>query len=135
MSEARLIACGKKLHNLKSVKDDLEKQLKAVNAEITELSTQVIPDLMEQLEVPKITIDGIGTLFKRPEVYAYVLAERREDFHTWLREHGHGDLVKETVHPATLKAFAKEQLSEGNPLPEELIKATLIQTAQIRKGK
>ena len=35
----------------------------------------------------------------------------------WLKENGHGDIVKEDVHSATLRAFVIGLREEGNPLP------------------
>jgi chromosome segregation ATPase len=132
MSEERLVACGRKLATLKSTKEDLERSLTAVNNEITQLTQQIIPELMAAMDISRLSIEGLGTLFKRSEVHAYVLAERREEFHQWLRENGHEDLIKETVHPKTLKAFATEQLTDGNPLPE-CVTATIIPTATLRR--
>jgi hypothetical protein len=42
---------------------------------------------------------------------------------------------KESIHPSTLKAFVKERLKAGEPLPAETLKLYIGQTAKIKKPK
>jgi hypothetical protein len=134
MSRDKLVQYAHDLRALKTQKEELEGQLKTVNAQLTELTTKTIPEALQDQEVPRLTVDGVGTLYLQTEVYAFVPAEQRDAFYDWLRMNGHGDLIKDTVHPGTLKAWAKEQLSEGIALPDELVKATLVPTARLKKG-
>ena len=132
MSE-QLTEMAKSLRALKDEKEQLEAKLKEVNGGIRKLAEGDIPEYMEDNEIDKVSIEGVGTIYLSTKVYAHVKAENREPFFEWLREHGNGDLIKETVHPSTLNAFAKEQLSEGHALPDQLIDAKLYQTANLRR--
>lgn len=133
MSKSQLTNMVKRLRKAKDRKEKLEADLKAVNADIRELTEQKIPTYMEENEIEKHTVAKCGTVFIQTKVYAHVKAENRPKFFDWLREHGNDDLIKETVHPSTLNAFAKEQLSEGKPLPDEIIEARLYPTATLRR--
>lgn len=130
---SRLTEMVKRLRTLKNEKERAEAGLKAINSEIRKLAEQDIPTYMEENEIEKETVSGVGTVFLQTKVYANVKADDREAFFAWLRDNGNADLIKETVHPATLNAFAKEQLSEGKALPETL-EARLYPTATLRRS-
>lgn len=121
------------LRDLKTQKEELEAQLKHVNGEIRKLAEHRIPEYMEENEIEKFSVTGVGTVYTQQKVYANVKAENREAFYQWLREHGASELIKETVHPSTLNAFAKEQLTEGKDLPD-VLEARIYPTATLRRS-
>ena len=121
------------LRDLKTQKEELEAQLKDVNKKIRKLAEQQIPEYMEENEIEKLSVAGVGTIYLTQKVYANVKAEDREAFMDWLRSTGHEDLINEQVHPSTLNAFAKEQISEGRELPE-VLDARLYPTATLRRS-
>lgn len=120
------------LRDLKDRKEQLEDELKSVNGQIRALAEGKIPEYMEENEIEKFSVTGVGTVYVQQKVYANVKADDREAFFHWLRENGSADLIKETVHPSTLNAFAKEQLSEGKELPD-VLDARLYPTATLRR--
>lgn len=121
------------MRELKDRKKSLEDELKALNEELTSIETEKLPTCMDDNDVEKFTVPGVGTIYQQVKVYAYVKAEDRERFHDWLRATENGELIKETVHPQTLNAFAKEQLEAGNDLPE-WFKASKVPTAMLRRN-
>ena len=123
----------KHLAELKEKKKRVEEELTAINKEIQLLAEKEIPEFMDENDLDKVTVSGVGTCYLRSDVRAYVKADDREAFHQWLKETNNGELIKETVHPTTLKAFAKESLSNGKQLPE-FISATSFLVATVRKG-
>ena len=52
-----------------------------------------------------------------------------------LIDDGYSPSSKESVHSGTLKAWLKEQVAEGTPVPLELFGAYLGQVATIKKGR
>ena len=130
---SKMIELAKEAGDLKEKKTDLEAKLKAVGQRLSQILDHELPEIMEDQEVPKFSVDGIGTIFLRTEVYSNVRKDDRETFYSWLRENGHEDLIVPWVFPATQKAFIKEQLNEGNPLPE-FLDARFIQKATIRSS-
>lgn len=127
----KVIAAAKKLAELRDKKKKLEDELKYVNIEKGLLETNTLPKLMEDHEIEKMTIEGVGTLYTQTGVYASILAADRDEAHIWFKEHGHGDLVKEAIHHSTLRSWVKEQLEEGKTVPE-FLHAKPVTTARIR---
>lgn len=132
MANDILIAHARRFRELKDRKETLESELKECQAEITLLEKEVIPQKMDENEIEKFTVEGVGTIFTQMKVYASVPKEREMEFHAWLRDEGHGDMIRDYVFPGTLSSFAKEQLEQGVELPE-FIKATKIETAMLRR--
>lgn len=128
----QLVAMVRDLRTAKDRKKELEDELKTVNGKIRSLAEHEIPDYMEENDIDKLSVEGVGTCYLTQKVYASVKVDDREGFYEWLRENGNADLIKETVYPATLNAFAKEQLSEGKALPE-MCEARLYPTANLRR--
>jgi hypothetical protein len=112
--------------DLKTNVEELKALTKSVEAKYDDLRKRRLPDKMQELGL--ISPDGKGgfthssgaKVHLRVEVYAYCKKENEPAFFAWLREEGHGDLIKETVHAQTLKAFAKECLKDGVALPAQL---------------
>lgn len=42
----------------------------------------------------------------------------KEEFFDFVRSQDEGELIKETIHPSSLRAFAVRTLKEGTPFPE-----------------
>ena len=121
------------LRSLKDEKEELEEKLKAVNLAIKDIAVYKLPKAMEDAEVEKMTISGVGTVYIKHVIYASLPEEHRDRAYEWLAENGHGALIKETVNANTLKAWAKEQLENNTPLPE-FIKASFVNEATIRRS-
>lgn len=128
----QLAGYARDLRTLKDRKDSLEEELKEVNEGIRKLAEETIPSYMTDNEIDKISVAGVGTLFTQMKVRAYVKKEDEERFHAWLREQGHDDMIRAYVFPATLAAFAKEQLENGVDLPDYL-NAAKVEVAQLRR--
>ena len=128
-----LTEMGKELRELKDTKEALEEQVKEINKRITVLATHDIPEEMEEKEIDKITIDGVGTLSVQTKIYANVKKDDRERFHQWLRENGNGEMVVDYVWPATVNAFIKEGLEENREYPD-FISVTYVPTASLRRN-
>lgn len=130
---------GKHLASLKQRKKELEDDVSKVNAEITRIETVDLPKLMEDNEIDKFSISGVGTVYLSTETYVSVLKDDRPALYEWLREQGHGPLVVDWVFPNTLTAFVKEQnqaaIEEGGHELPSFVKVTLMPTARIRKSK
>ena len=85
---------------------------------------RLLPKKMEDQGVEKFTVDGRG-IRVQIEVYASIPADHRDMAYEWLRKHGLGDVISNTVNGSTLKAMVKEQISIGHHLPEDLFKVMM----------
>ncbi len=129
---SKLTGLAQRFRELKDQKEAHEETLKAINKELEDLAVNQLPTAMDENEIEKFTVEGVGTIYQQVEVYANVKKENQETFFAWLRENGHGDLVKETVYPQTLKSFAKEQIEAGVDLPD-YVTAHKVPTARLRR--
>ena len=113
--------------------DILKPVIDALNEEYDDIRKGLLPDQMQEEDIKTITIDGVGRVQLAGDVYASIPAEQQEAAFTWLRENGYGDLIRETVFSATLKAWAKEGLEQERKMPEDIFKVTPYTRASIVK--
>lgn len=128
----KIVTAAKKLDALRDEKKRLEDELKEVNKQKGKLEMQTLPKLMADAEIQKMSIEGIGTLFTKNNVFAHIREEDRPKAFDWFRDNGHGGLIKETVHFKTLTSWAKEQLEEGKEVPK-FCNAKPVTLARIRR--
>jgi len=118
---------------LRSEKDDLEAQLAIVNAKFDVLRTEVIPAKMDDDGIERITFDGIGRVGLTADML--VSATDKAGLFAWLHENGFQDLIQPTINASTLKAFVKNRMKEGKPVPEEYLRVIPFTRASITKVK
>lgn len=126
-----------KIANMKNIKERLDfkkAELKEIQKEYDKMRLEVIPNLMDDEGIEKMSVEGVGTLYLTSDVYASIPAVTKRDAWEWLSDNGHGDLITETVNSSTLKAFVKDAISKGEELPEGLFKVTPFTRASIRKS-
>lgn len=111
---------AKEMYDLKAEKDQLEERLGVLNSRYDNLSKTILPQIMDDMEQDKVSIKGVGTVYLQAEVQASIPSVESEAAIAWLKKNGHGDIVKETVHPGTLKAWTKEQISTGGKLAPQI---------------
>ncbi len=124
---------AKELADLKAQKTEAEALVKSLNKQIIAVSVGKMPALMADLEIPKFVVDGVGTFYLQQKLEVFVAAEDRDEVYTWCKENGHEALLVEYIWPRTLNSWAKEQLTECQPLPEKM-KATFIPTTMLRRS-
>lgn len=116
------------------------------------LRKQVLPSVMEDLEVEHVKIAGVGRVELRSDMFVSTLKggtallpplnENGEpDFgpelengeptregwepcnlHDWLARQGAADLITETVNASSLKALLRRKIKDGIEVPPELVK-------------
>jgi len=78
----------------------LELQLKAKKDAVKTLSQEIIPAKMQELGLESLTLKDGSAVQVKQLVQASITAENRETAFTWLRDNGHGDLIKNQVSTA-----------------------------------
>ena len=131
-TKAKLAELVQRLRYLKDEKDSLEAALKEINKESRELQERVLPKLLEDAEIEKLTIAGAGTVYIKQELYVSMTKteEGEAPFYGWARDNA-PDLIVDYIHPARLKSWAKEMLEVGKPIPDNTLKATFVPTATL----
>jgi len=78
----------------------LEEQLKAKSKAARKLSQEIIPAKMQELGLESLTLKDGSAVKVKQLVQASIPVKHRETAFTWLRDHGHGDLIKNQVSAA-----------------------------------
>ena len=108
-------SCNKLLETQNEI-SAFEEKLKQLKSTENTLSEQTIPDLMHRAGVSLIKLDDGSKVEVKPFYSARIPVSRTEEAFTWLRDNGHGDLIKNNV----LLSFARSQDNEAKSLVEEL---------------
>lgn len=76
---------------------ELEENLKRAKRNLEEVSGQLLPAALEEYGLSELTMADGSKISVQTVVSASISKERQPDAHDWLRDHGHGDLIKNTV--------------------------------------
>lgn len=134
--EQEIFVLADELAELKDRKKALDDELKAVNARIAEVEEQLASKMVEE-EIQSFQRSG-KTFYVTTKVFASAVPERKVELFAWLKDHGFGDMVTETVNANTLSAWVREQLEESESLPEgleELVNVYEKTSVGIRKAR
>jgi len=85
------------LLNLQTEILTLEEQLKKKKEAETFLSEQTIPNLMQQAGISAIKLEDGSSVEVKPFYAAKIPVSRVDEAFDWLRDNGHGDLIKNNV--------------------------------------
>ena len=75
----------------------MEDYLQALKSQLKDVQTRELPDAMTELGLSEIKLDTGEKILIKPFVSASISADRKEEAHSWLRDNGHGDIIKHTV--------------------------------------
>lgn len=92
-----LVDKGEELEKLCSEADVLLRKLDAKNEQIRVLQTETIPDMMKSLNLKDLTLMSGASISLVDIIKASITDEHREEAHRWLREHNHGDIIKNNL--------------------------------------
>lgn len=108
-------SCNKLLETQNEI-SAFEEKLKWLKNTATTLSEQTIPDLMHKAGTTLIKLNDGTTVEVKPFYSAKIPISRTEEAFTWLRDNGHGDLIKNNV----MVTFQRKQDNEAKSLVAEL---------------
>ena len=108
-------SCKKLLETQKKIAT-AEEELKKLKEVETNLSEQTIPNLMQQAGVSLLKLIDGSSVEVKPFYSARIPASKTEEAFQWLRDNGHGDLIKNQVS----LEFGMKQDNEAKSIIEEL---------------
>ena len=76
--------------------EQAEQHLKYLKQQKHSVSSEVIPQLMDQMGVERVDVDGL-TCTKKQVVHASIPQDRKQEAFEWLREQGCDDIIKNDV--------------------------------------
>jgi hypothetical protein len=94
----------------------LEEQLKAKSNAVLKLSREIIPAKMQELGLESLTLKDGSSVKVKQLVQASIPVPRREEAFKWLRDNGHGDLIKNQVSAT----FGKGEDSSANEFIDKI---------------
>ena len=92
-----LVAAGAKLEYYVAERNRLIAELEAVNKDINEYETVIIPDALTNLGLKNFTLASGAGIELIDVVAASIKEENKEAAHDWLRKNNHGDIIKNNV--------------------------------------
>mgnify|MGYP000985881292 CR=1 FL=1 len=109
------------LTNAKRRKTELNKEVEKAKSEFGRaeeamlefLNRMAVQGTRQYAGVGQVTIDGV-------EVHASITEEAKPTAFREIREMGRGEIIKETIHPATLDSFVSELKDTGVPVPKSI---------------
>lgn len=114
-----LIELASQLRTLKEKEARLKDELSNTRIQIKNIKKDLVNQMINY-EVQNFKHND-NIFYLTTNIYVSDVASRREELYSTLRDNGYGSLIKETVHPQTLKAFVKELMAEnGDEVPEWL---------------
>jgi len=103
-----------KLRNKINLVADAQATLDLLTADLNRYQLNVLPEAMELAGVADYTLSDGTRLTVRPDIKASITIENRPFAHKWLRDNGHGGIIKEAyvVDVRTLTEEQREALYE-----------------------
>ena len=97
LSLEQVVELGEKLEKLKVEAATLQMKLDAKNKEISHIETVELPGALVDLGLKGLDLASGASIELIDIITANITDENRDAAHVWLREHGHGDLIKNIV--------------------------------------
>jgi len=108
-------SCNKLLETQKQIAK-IDEQLEKFKEIETTLSEQTIPNLMQKAGVSLIKLKDGSSVEVKPFYAARIPSSKVEEAFGWLRQNGHGDLIKNNV----MVTFQRKQDNEAKSLVADL---------------
>lgn len=93
-----------------------EEELAAAKQKATTLSEETVPSMMQELGINELKLESGQTITIRPDVYAQIPPDRKEEAFEWLSSHGFGGLIKVDVEAS----FGRDEREQAVILANEL---------------
>ncbi|MGD9687873.1 MAG: hypothetical protein AB7U43_12975 [Desulfobacter sp.] len=118
-SLTELVQIGEQLEKYKADAEKIEQQLKQLNEQVRMLETEVLPEGLKNLGIKDLTLASGAKITLVDVVSASITEENRPAAHNWLRENGHGDIIKNNV----TVTFGKGEDEHAKIVVDKLIQA------------
>ena len=133
LSTKTLVELAKLQNETKQKIDDIKGAVTLLTSFYELLRKHHVPNAMEAQGIKNISIDGVGQIVNSKAYYVSIEADRQEDAYTWLRDNGHGLLIKETVNNNSLRALLTDYINNGGVINENIFRYHEYQVTKITK--
>ena len=94
---SKVSALAEQIQNKKAEITAAESALKEQKEELRNLEEHELPNLMAEIGVNSFTLSDGSAVEIKPIYAAHISKEKQEKAWQWLRDNGHGDIIKNTV--------------------------------------
>ena len=133
LSTKSLVELAKLQNDTKQKIDDIKGALTLLTSFYELLRKHHVPNAMEEQGIKNISIDGVGQIVNSKAYYVSIESDRQEDAYNWLRDNGHGLLIKETVNNNSLRALLTDYINNGGEINENIFRYHEYQVTKITK--
>ena len=120
---------------LRAVLERLDEAVKMASDLQAKLKNEILPQLFEDEKISTVVLSDLGMRVTVSELLRVSVGEDKDKAKQWLRDHGLGELIIETVNAGTLASAAREMMAEGKELDPDLFKSTIMKTTSVTKVK
>ena len=158
----RIVALARLLRQHQATVETLTEELTDAKEALRKVEQEDLPELMRELGLELMRLEDGSTVEVVNEVQCAITEANRERAHAWLTDNGFDGLIKtevsvsygrgerpkaivlaasiggtlkESVHPATLKSFVKEQMEAGTKVPFDLFSVFPYAKAKLKAAK
>lgn len=117
---------------MRDAHDALAAKMKDFKASLDTVKSELLPDMFQSRQVTSITVEGYRFTVSS-QTKASIRSGEKDEAFDWLRKNNLGDLIVETVNSQTLSSAAKQLMSEGKELDEDLFNVFLQPTTSVTK--
>ena len=90
-------ALAEKQVDLEQAIIEKEQDLKKLKDEYTEVRTQALPEAMRQVGLEEFKLASGVKISVKDEINVHIKNANQSHAYAWLRDHGHGDIIKDQV--------------------------------------
>lgn len=126
---------AKEMKGWQAKKKKAEEAAEFAGKHVHEIAVKRLPPLLEDIEGDGINLPGVGYVRIGIELYPFYKKDDEPIFYKWLRDNEQGSIIKETIHPKTLQAWAGDMIDDpetAGTLPPCLTVAK-VPTAKVLK--
>lgn len=114
---------GKALEEAKDRKTELEKEYDFIR-------TVKIPPVLAESGMKNFRLNNGRGIRVQDEMFVSLRGDNFESMKHWLQERGDASIIKETIHPSTLKAYIKEKIENAAEYPADLVNVSIVPKAR-----
>ena len=90
-------ALARTIRDKESRISDLEQSLKEEKKALIKLTDEEMPSMLAEIGMSSFALDDGSTVEVKQTYGASILVDKRPEAYDWLRDHGHDDIIKNTV--------------------------------------
>ncbi len=111
---------------------ELKQDMSTLQKHMDGISQELLPTMFQNQRTKTIKVEGVGRVTINDRWSCSML--KPDEAIEFLRQTNNEGMIKETVHPMTLGAHAKDEHLAGRPLPSALFKVSSTPYTSITKA-